>query len=151
MGQAAAAGGASVASLGLSAYSSVLKGEGTQAADDFQAAKATQAAQFGRAQATLTDTTFREKLNTTLGNIDVIRAASNIDPTSPTTAALKDRSTVLSDRQRIAAVTSLNAQAAEDDASARYLHDAGDFALSMGYLDAAIGVSQGVAKAYGGK
>lgn len=140
-----AAGGASVASLGLSAYSSILKGEGTQAADDFQAAKAEQAAKFGREQAVLTDTTFREKLNTTLGNIDVIRAASNVDPSSPTTAAIKDRNTMLSDRQRMAAVSTLNAQAAEDEASAKYFHQAGEFALGMGYLDAGIGIAKGVA------
>jgi hypothetical protein len=50
-----------------------------------QAERAERAAQFGKLQATLADTTMRENLNTTLSNIDVIRAAAKIDPTSPTT------------------------------------------------------------------
>lgn len=147
MGEAAAgAGGASIVSLGLSAYSSVLKGEGTQAVDEAQADRAERAAQFGKVQANLTDTTMRERLNNTIGNIDVIRAAARIDPTSPTTAAIEDRQRTLSDRQRTAALTSINAQVEDDESSAKYLRQAGDFALDMGYLNAAIGVTGGIAK-----
>ncbi len=76
---------ASVASLGMSAYGTIKKGEGDQAAADFKADKAEEAARFGREQAELTDVTLRERLNTTLANIDSIRAAAHVDPTSPTT------------------------------------------------------------------
>ena len=38
-------------------------------------------------------------------------------------------------------------EVAEDEASAKYLHQAGDYALKMGYLDAATGVLGGVGKA----
>jgi hypothetical protein len=145
-----AASGSSIAALGLSAFSSVLRGRGTQAADEFQAAKAERAAQFGRVQASLTDTTFRERLNATLGNIDVIRAAAHIDPTSPTTAAIEAREAMVSDRQRTAAVVSQRMQADEDEASADYLRRAGDYALGMGYLDAGIKVGSGVAKMFTG-
>ena len=68
------AGVASVAGLALSAGSSVMKGEGEQAAANFKAAQAERAADFGRMQASLTDTDYRERLNTTLANIEVIRA-----------------------------------------------------------------------------
>jgi hypothetical protein len=95
-----AAGGATIASLALTVASDVTQGSATQAADDFKADRAQRAAEFGQVQATLTDVTMRENLNTTLGNIETIRAAAGIDPTSPTTAALLDRSEQLSDRQR---------------------------------------------------
>lgn len=142
------AGIASIASLALTATGDIAKGSATKAADEFQADRATRAAQFGEMQATLTDTTMRENLNTTLGNIEAVRAAAGIDPTSPTTAALMDRSTQLSDRQRMAAVGSIKAQSAEDLASADYLRKAGDFAVTQSYLSAATDVAGGVAKGY---
>lgn len=148
MGQAAGTGAsvASIASLGLSALGSVEKGMGTQAADNFQADRAERAAQFGRLQANLTDTTMRENLNTTLANIDTIRAAAHIDPTSPTGAAINAHETMLSDRARTTALLGINSQISEDEASAKYLRDAGDFALKMGYLGAGITIAGGVAK-----
>lgn len=147
MGTAAGgASGASIASLGFAAAASIEKGFGTQAANEFQADRATRAAELGRTQAGLTDATYRENLNTTLGNIDAIRAAARIDPTSPTSAALRDYNTMVSDRQRMAAVGSLRQQAAEDEAGAAYLRKAGDFAVKMGYLDAGVKISAGVAK-----
>lgn len=172
MAQAAAvAGVASVASLALTAggditkgnsaaAADIAKGQGTQAANNFQAARAERAAQFGEVQANLTDATMRENLNTTLGNIEAVRTAAGIDPTSPTTAALMDRSESLSDRQRMAAVGSIKAQNEDDLASADYLRRAGDFAVrqsfvtansdrNQGYLSAATDVASGVAKAAG--
>jgi hypothetical protein len=146
-----AAGVASIASLALTAGGDIIKGSATQASDNFQADRATRAAQFGQTQAALTDTTMRENLNTTLGNIDAVRAAAGIDPTSPTTAALEDRSTNLSDRQRMAAVGSIKSQSAEDLASADYLRKAGDFAVTQSYLSAATDVAGGIAKATAGK
>jgi hypothetical protein len=147
-GGGVAAGPLSIASLGLSAYSSIAKGQGTQAADQMQAERAERAAAFGKLQAGLTDTVMRENLNTTLGNIEVIRAASHIDPTSPTTAAIEDRQSMISDRQRTAALLSIKSQVSEDEASAKYLRDAGDYALSMGYLDAGVKIAGGVGKAF---
>lgn len=146
-GPAGRASGASIASLGLGVFSSLTKGQGTKAASDFQAARAERAAEFGKVQADLTDTTMREQLNTTLSNIDVIRAAARIDPTSPTSAALEDRQAMLSNRQRTAAVSSLRQQAADDEASAKYLRESGDYAVKMSYLDAGVKVAGAVAKA----
>lgn len=142
-----AAGGATVASLALTVASDITQGSATQAADDFKADRAQRAAEFGQIQATLTDVTMRENLNTTLGNIETIRAAAGIDPTSPTTAALLDRNENLSDRQRMAAVGSQRAQSAEDLASADYLRRAGDFAVTQSYLKAGTDVAGALAKA----
>lgn len=140
------ASGLSIASLGLSAYSSIAKGQGTQAADEMQADRAERAAQFGKLQANLTDTVARENLNTTLSNIDVIRAASHADPTSPTAVAFEDRQRMLSERQRTSALLTINSQVAEDQASAKYLREAGDYALKMGYVDAGVKVAGAIAK-----
>lgn len=133
-------------SIGLSAYSDVEKGAATQSSDEFQADKATQNAQFGRLQADLNDTTAREKLNTTLGNIDAIRAAAHVDPTSPTTGAVEQWQTEISERQRLATSGTLRTQAATDDASATYLRQSGQYAQSQGYLNAGIDILGGVAK-----
>jgi hypothetical protein len=139
----------SLASIGLSAMGTISKGEGEKAADDFKATRAEEAAKFGRLQADLTDTTDREKLNITLSNIDAIRASGNIDPRSPTGAAIAARNTQLSDMQRMAATGTLRAQAASDEAGAQYLRKAGDFALSNAYIGAAAGVAGGLAKGFG--
>lgn len=145
-GPAGRASGASIASLGLGVFSSLTKGNAAKAGADFQAVRAERAAEFGKVQADLTDTTMREQLNTTLSNIDVIRAAARIDPTSPTTAAIEARQSMLSDRQRTAAVSSLRQQAADDEASAKYLRESGDFAVKMGYLDAGVKTAAALAK-----
>lgn len=147
MGAAAAAGASSIASMALTATGDIMKGSATKASDDFQADRAERAAQFGQTQAMLTDTTMRENLNTTLGNIEAVRAAANVNPTSPTTVALMDRSTELSNRQRTAAVGSIKAQAAEDQASADYLRKAGDFAVTQSYISAGADVAGGLFKA----
>jgi hypothetical protein len=141
--------GMSMLSIGLSAFGDVEKGAGQNAADQFQADKATQAAQVGRLQANLTDTTMTENLNKTLGNIDAVRAAAHDDPTSPTAGAVEAWQTELSNRQRLAAVGTQRAQAAEDDASADYLKQAGQFALKQSYLNAATDVLGAAAKGFG--
>lgn len=140
------ASGTSLLTMGLSAYGAVEQGSATQASDTFQADKATQAAQIGKLQANLTDTTMTENLNKTLGNIDAVRAAAHDDPTSPTAQAVEGWQTELSNRQRLAAVGTQRAQADEDTASANYLQQAGSFAQQQGDLNAAITVASGVGK-----
>jgi hypothetical protein len=54
--------------------------------------KAARAAEFGKATAAQTDTVMREQLATVLRNIEAVRASGNVDPTSPTTVAMEDRS-----------------------------------------------------------
>jgi hypothetical protein len=136
----------SLISIGLSAYSSKEKGDATASANQFQADKATDAAKFGRLQADLTNTTATEKLNSTLGNIDAIRAAAHVDPTSPTTAAVEDWQTEISNRNRLAAEGTIESQASSDAASADYLAKAGAFAQLQGYLGAGVDVTAGVSK-----
>lgn len=143
----AASGASSLLSMGLSAGATVMEGMGKKAGADDQAARAERAAQFGKVNANLTDATMREELNTTLGNIDAIRAFGNIDPTSPTTQAFEDIQSKRSDRQRTAAVLGQRQQAADDEASAQYLRQAGNYALMQSYVGAGAKVFGGIAKA----
>lgn len=152
MGAAAApiAIGSSIASTGFSAYGQYAAGKGAQsgynakAADaEFQAQRAERAAEFGRINADQTDATYRDELSTALANIDAIRSASNVDIRSPTGVALKDRETYVSDTQRRNAVTSIRAQAAEDErmaqygrSTAQYLRATGDYALKQAKIGA---------------
>lgn len=143
-----AASGLAGTSAALSAAGTIMKGEGTQAADDMQADQLEQAAAFGETQAKLTDTTMRQNLTTTLGNIEAVRAAAGADPNSPTSVALMDQSTTRSDTQRMAAVGSIRTQDETDKSSADYLRQAGDFAVTQSYLGAAAGVVGAVGKAF---
>src|SRR5262245_17714003 len=102
-------------------------------------------------QAGLTDVQFREELNTTLSNIEVMRAAGKIDPTSPTTAAFEERQRMVSDRQRIAAVGNIRQQAAEDEASAAYLQRLGFNTMTNAYARAGLSIPAAVASSFGGR
>lgn len=143
---AAAASAASVASLGMTVAGDIMGGSAKQAANDYQAARLEQAAQFGKTQAALTDATMRENLNNTIGTINAVRAAAGVDPSSPTTSAMVEMNSERSNRQRLAAVGSINSQVAEQEASAKYLREAGDFAVTQSYVKAGTDVFSAVAK-----
>lgn len=138
----------SLASIGLSAAGAMSSAAGTNAADQMKADQADEAAKFAKLQATLTDTTMRQRLNTTLANIDAIRATGNVDPSSPTTAAIEQWNTQLSDTQRLAADVTQRSQAATDTASANYLRQAGSYALGQGNLSAATGIFGGLSRGF---
>jgi hypothetical protein len=113
---------------------------GVQSTEDLiRAGEADTAANFGDLQASMTDAGARQQLATALGNIATIRAAGGADFTSPTTAALMGRATGISDLNREAAVSSINAQTAEERASASYLRQASEFALTQGRDAATMG------------
>lgn len=137
MAQAAGVGSAlSIAGVGLSALGQVSQSQGVAAGDEMRADQLSRAAERGRTAAAQTSAQMTEDLNTTLGNIAAVRAASNADPTSPTTAAVMDRQEFVGDRAKDIQVENLQAQADENDASAAYMRQAGAFALSQGKLGA---------------
>lgn len=130
------AGGSSLLSLGLSVAGDIMGGEGQKSAADFKAAHLEQAAAYGKVQAAQTDAQFSEDLNRTLGNIDAIRAAANTDPTSPTSDAIRGTQTYMSERQRTTSVNNILAQARTNEADAKYVREAGDFAVTQSYFKA---------------
>lgn len=151
MGAAAPiAGGLSLASAGLSAFNTINKGRGEDAAADFRAQQSERAARYGRLRADQIGGQLQEQETSLLGNIDVIRAAAGADPTSPTSAALRERAEYLSGRQRSTTVDSILAQASQDEADADYMRKAGKFALKQSYLQAAGGLLDKGSKMFGG-
>lgn len=146
MGQAAGAGaaGSSLASVGLQAYSQVLQGEGTKAADNAQADRLDRSAQYGTLKADQISGQRMEQLNTQLGNIESIRAAAHTDPSSPTGAAIRDYNTMVSQRETNTEVENVLAQKQQNEADSAYLRKAGNFALLTSDISAGATVAKGV-------
>lgn len=139
------AGGNSLASIGLSAYSTLLQSQGVAKADEYQADKLDQAAKYGELKAVQTGGQMTRSLNTTLGNIDAVRAAAGADPTSPTGAAVRDNQEMIGNEQRSIVVGSILQQARQDQADAAYYRSAAKDALFAGYVGAAAGGAKGLA------
>jgi hypothetical protein len=135
---------ASIGSLALDAGGKLVRGQGEAATQEYLAKRDERAAELGRLRAVQTDVALRDELTTTLANIDAIRAAANIDITSPTTFAIKGHETEVSDRQREIKVASINAQADEDEASARYRRRVAEDALFGSYLGAGASLLKGL-------
>lgn len=144
-GGGSSAGGNSLASIGLSAYSTILSAQGTAAADEFQSAKLERAATYGELKAVQVGGQMTRSLNRTLGNIDAVRAAANTDPTSPTGAAFRDNQEQIGTDQRLTTVNSIMAQAMQDRSDSAYYKSAASDALFAGEISAAAGIAKGIA------
>jgi hypothetical protein len=147
---ASAAGGTSLASIGLQAYATILQSQGTANADEYQAAKLESAATYGELKAAQTGGQMTRSLNNTLGNIDAVRAAANTDPSSPTGAAVRDNQEAIGNDQRSIAVNSILAQSNQDRNDAAYYKSAAHNALLSGGISAAAGVFSGITKGLSG-
>jgi len=150
MGSAATpAGGTSLASAGLSAYADILKGQGTAEADSFMAEKSETAATYGELKAVQTGGQMTRSLNTTLGNIEAVRAAARADPNSPTGAAILDEQETIGNEQRGIVVNSILQQARQDQADAAYYKDAAGRAMTMGEISAGADILKGSIPLFG--
>jgi hypothetical protein len=145
-GAAATAGGASIASAGLGIVSSVMGGEATNAADQYQAGILSEKAQLGQTQAVEVNANSVMRLNASLGNIDAVRAASGDSPTSPTAAALRSVTTSNADQNKAIQIGNILSQSEMDVAGANYLKSAGSFALSQSILSGVTGAAGTVGK-----
>jgi hypothetical protein len=127
----------SVASAGLSAVSTGMQAQGTAAADQYKAQQLEEAAKYGELKATQTSADMTRNLVTTLGNIDAVRAAAHVDPTSPTGASVRENVEELGNQQRSIKVSSIEQQARMDESNAAFMRQAGDQALLGGDLSIA--------------
>lgn len=143
-GGGSAAGGNSLASIGLQAYATMLSAQGTATADEYQAAKLENSAKYGELKAAQTGGQMARSLNTTLGNIEAVRAASRADPNSPTGAAILDEQQQIGTDQRLTTVNSILAQATQDRSDAAYYKSAADHALLAGEISTAAGIAKGL-------
>jgi hypothetical protein len=129
--------GLSLASAGLGATGKILSAEGTSAADKFKAQQLMEQAQYGELKATQTNAQLTRNLNITLGNIDAVRAASHLDPRSPSGAAVRDFVESTGMEKKTIEVASIEQQARMDEDAAAYLRQASSDALLAGDIGAA--------------
>jgi hypothetical protein len=122
--------------VGLQVAGTLGKAKGQSDAYSFQSGQLTKAARAGRTAADQTDAALRDELETTVQNIRAIRASSGMSD-SPTSDAVIDKESEVSDRQRRIKVGNLRAQAEEDDKSAAFYRRAARNSLNVGYLAAA--------------
>ena len=144
-GSGGGAGGTSIASIGLDAYATMLKSEGIATADEYQAAKLDNKAKYGELTAAQTGGQMARSLNTTLGNIEAVRAAARADPNSPTGAAVLDEQEAIGTSNRTTTVNSILAQANQDKSDAAYYRSAASDALFSGAVSTAAGIAKGIA------
>jgi hypothetical protein len=146
-GSGGAASGLSIASIGLSAASSIMQGEGTASADTYKAEQLDRASQYGVLKGTQTNAQLTRNMAISLGQLDSIRAAAKTDPTSPTGVAVRDYTEQVDTENKNIKVDSIMAQAQEDEANAAYLRKASSDALLGGELGAGGAVAKGIAGA----
>ena len=142
---ASAAGGNSLLSIGLSAYSTMLQAQGVATANEYQAEKMEVAAKYGELKAVQTNAQMTRSLNTTLGNIEAVRAAAHADPNSPTGVAVLENQETIGTEQKTTVVNSILAQASQQRADATYYRSAADHALFAGTISAGAGIAKGIA------
>jgi hypothetical protein len=139
----------SLASVGLSAASQGVAAQGTATADEFKAQQLDQAATYGELKAQQTNAKLTQNLTMTLGNIDAVRAAQRTDPTSPTSAAVRDYVETTGTEQKDITVANIDEQARTDEASAAYMGQAASTALLGGDLSIAGTLLKGASGAVG--
>ncbi|MFO1102488.1 MAG: hypothetical protein U1E20_06265 [Methylocystis sp.] len=121
--------GLSLAATGLSAGGYFLKGrtaaanaraqgQDTAISRFYDAAQAQLAAQAGELKATETDTAFRREQQKALANIDAVLATTGTTDSSPSSWAVKNRFSELSDEARTTATSNIRMQAQADKNSA---------------------------------
>lgn len=142
----AAAGPASIASLGFDVAGDIYAAKGEQATQQFLADRDRRAAEMGRLKAEQSDVQLREELQRTLGRIETTRAAAGADLSSPTTAALLGEEERVGDRDRTIRVKSLLMQASEDEMSASYREEIGKRAMISALLKAGGRVGKAIPK-----
>lgn len=127
----------SMASIGFKAAGQENAAQGQAAADTFKAQQLEEAAQYGELKATQTGAQMTRNLVMTLGNIDAVRAASRVDPSSPSAAAVHDFVEQTGEEQRSITTSNIARQAQMDEQNAQYMRYASSQALLGGDLAAA--------------
>jgi hypothetical protein len=141
---------ASATSAGLTLATSVMAGEGQKAADDYQSAELSEKAKLGQAAATETNSDMVARLNSSLANIDAVRAAAGDSMSSPTGAALRSTDAANANQERSIRVGNILSQSETDQAGANYMQSAGSFALTQGWLSGAAGAAGQIAQTNSG-
>lgn len=148
MGQIAAP--LAIAGAVLQVGSGITQAAGESRALAFRAAEAKKAEYAGRTAAAETDATLRAELSDVLANIRAIRASAGVRPDSPTTQAILEEETRVSERERRIRVGNINRQADSDADSARYLRRSSRDAFLYGTFGSVARGFSSIASAYPG-
>ena len=117
----AGASGMSIGAAGLKAYGDITSSQGVAAADTYKAQVLQQNAQRGHVAAVQTGADLSQRLATTLGNIDAMRAAGHGDPSSPSAMAFRNQQEAEGTSQKAIAVDQIEAEAKQKESDANYL------------------------------
>ncbi len=140
----AVAGVSAGAGLLASAASNVVNAEGTNAADQAQSQILAEQASMGQVAATETNANSIAQLTSTLGNIDTVRAAGHDNPASPTGMALRETTESNANQNRAINVGNILTQSELDTSESNYMKQAGQFALTQGWLGAGATAAKGI-------
>jgi hypothetical protein len=140
----------SLAGAGFGAMGSIMGGEGQAAADQYKAEMLNREAEYGRLAATQTNAAMTRNIADTLSRIDAVRAASHVNPASPTGAEVRGQTEYLANEQKGIRVENILQQATLDDSQAAYLRSAASTAMLSGDIGAAGGILGGLTKFAGG-
>jgi hypothetical protein len=153
MGQAAAAGGMSMAATGFTMLSEYTQSRAEAGAATYKSQLLEQEAQYGRLKADQTNAQMTRNLAITLGHVDAVRAAMHTDPTSPTGAAVRGEMEAQGTMRKGITVENILQQTRMDEANAAYMRSQASNALLSGdlaMLGTAFGAGAGAMKGMGG-
>lgn len=122
--------GAAAPILGLAG--GLVSAYGQYQAGNHAAAQSQRAAQVGRINADQVDASYRDELNSTIANINSIRASAGVGANSPTGRAIEADQQRVSDRDRRIEVGSKRMQATQDEQDARFRRSSARMALFGG-------------------
>jgi hypothetical protein len=138
----------SILGTGMSAMSSITGAQGQAKADEYQAQRSLEAAQYGRIKAAQTGEAITQNMTRALGHIAAVRASAGADIRSPSSAAVMGSQEGLWERKRAIEMGNVFAQTREDERAAQMYTDAASRSLLGGYLGAAGSLVGGIGGAY---
>ena len=134
MGQAAAAGGMSMAAIGFKVLGDYTSSRAEAGAEKNKAELFEQQAQYGELKAKQTNAQMTRNLAITLGHVDAVRAAAHLDPTSPTGAAVRGEMEAQGEMRKGITVENILQQTRMDEANAAYARSQASNALLSGNI-----------------
>ncbi|MEJ0095767.1 MAG: hypothetical protein WDN46_20875 [Methylocella sp.] len=133
----------SLLSTGLGVFGAIQQGNANAQGAEFQAQQAERASQFGQIKALQTSTFMSRNLQTSIDNIQAVRASANVEGNSPTGEAIENNVRTTGQQQISQKVQNIDAQSQQDQDAAAFYTQSANNALLGGFLG-------GAGKALGG-
>jgi hypothetical protein len=137
----------SLAATGFKALGDYVSSRSEAGAAEFRSQMLEEEATYGRLKAQQTNAQMTRNLAITLGHVDAVRAASHVDPSSPTGAAVRGELEEQGTMRKEITVENILQQSRMDEASAAYMRSQASNALLAGNISMAGDVAQGLSSA----